>query len=242
MHHSPGETYTQAPVEAVAAGAAGNVEAGVVNFIVNTVPASAVTNPSPISGGADLETDDDFRTRCVLAPYRMAKGIERHWESLAGDITGVARAKCLASAPAPGSFQILVWSRDADGNLTPADSPLLALVQTYLDDYCLACVTLTAVAPAGPLQDVIGYLDVAAGHTAEELTPAVNVALAAVFSGLTGDQVLTRAALIAAAMSVQYVTNYRLAVPAADVTPSAGESVLSGLLQTLPMEWDGAYL
>lgn len=234
-----GKTTVDLAVEAIVAGAAGNAEAMEINTLVDTAAGiTGVENPYAVAGGCDEEAGEDLRNRCVLAPYRMANKIERYYEALACDVTGVARAKCISGYAGPGTFKVLVWSRDADGNLVAASSALVAAVQTYLDQYVLAGVTLLVAAPAGPIQDVTGYLEVAAGQSHEGISPYVKAAIEAVFAGLGADKELTRAALIAAAMAVAHVTNFKLAVPNADVTPGSGETILAGLIQILPMEWD----
>ncbi|MBW2672331.1 MAG: baseplate J/gp47 family protein [Deltaproteobacteria bacterium] len=58
-----GETAI-APIEAVVAGAAGNVPAYTITQIVNPLPGvSTVTNESPTTGGKDRESDTDLRMR-----------------------------------------------------------------------------------------------------------------------------------------------------------------------------------
>lgn len=237
-----GDTYVDIAVAAVVAGSAGNVEAEEVDTMIDTVVGiTDVVNPYAISGGCDEELDEDLRHRCALVPYRIAPGIERYWEALAGDVAGVARAKTVSGYAGPGTFKVLVWSRDAEGNLVAGSSSLVTAVQDYLDPYVIACVTLEVAAPAGPIQDVTGYLEVAAGQTHEGVSPYVKAAIEAVFAGLGADEKLTRASLVAAAMGVAYVENFKLAVPNADVTPGTGETILAGLIQILPMEWDTEY-
>ncbi len=57
-------------VQAVNAGSAGNADSDTVNSIVSAVNGfSFVTNPDPITGGNDLETDEDFGAR-ILARWQ----------------------------------------------------------------------------------------------------------------------------------------------------------------------------
>jgi uncharacterized phage protein gp47/JayE len=61
-------------VEAVEPGAEGNVPAGAISQLVSPVSGvTAVSNPSPTSGGAGVETDDLYRTRLLLE-YGAAQG------------------------------------------------------------------------------------------------------------------------------------------------------------------------
>jgi uncharacterized phage protein gp47/JayE len=165
----------------------------------------------------------------------------RFWEALASDLVGVARTSVVSCWAGPGTYKVLVWSRDAEGVLVAASASLVADVQALLDDYEMACTVVTAAIPAGPMQDVTAYLDVASGHTHEVVAPFVKAALEAVFAGLGADDKLVRAELVAAAMGVAHVTNFKLAEPRQDVTPGSGETILAGLIQVLPMEWDTEY-
>lgn len=230
-------------VQAVATGASGNCAAAAIDTLVESLAGLvSVTNPAPLAGGAAEEADQDLRQRCFLAPYRMAVGGPvRLWEALALDVAGVARAKCISCPEGPGTFSVLVWSRDAEARLVAASAALIEDVQTYLDEYVLAGVILTVEAPDGPLQDVTGYLEVASGHTYEEVAPLVVAAIVAYLDGLALNQTAVRAAIIAAAMSVTHVADFRLAVPEANVVPGEGETIGAGLVQVLPLEWNGQY-
>lgn len=235
-----GETYIDLEVEAVVAGAAANVMVDTVTTMVDSAPLGidSCTNPSTVSGGAAEETDEDFRLRCTLAPYRLSQGVERFWESLSTDIVGVARAKCASCWAGPGTFKVFLWSKDADDRLIAASETLITTVSTYLASWVPVGVRMTVAAPSGPLQDVLGYVEAAEGHTTEEVSPYVKAALTAVFTGLSDGDKLKRAALIAAAMGVSNVANFRLATPADDVEPGETDTLVPGLIQILPMEWD----
>lgn len=240
---APGAGPVDLRVEAVLAGASGNVAAGEVDTLVDNIPeVTDVTNPSPIAGGADEETDEDLRNRCALAPFRMGTGQpDRTWEVLAGDVIAVARTRVISNYAGPGTFKVYVWSRDAEGNLVGGSTALVTAVQDYLDNYTLAGVTLVVATPPGPMQDVVGYVEAAAGHTYEEVAPLVVDAIEDLFAGLAVDEELVRAAITAAAMGVANVKDFRLSEPAANVTPGSGETIQAGQIRILPMEWDTEY-
>ncbi len=227
------------PIQAIKEGPEYNLPARALNFIIDEIrDITNGYNPGPTSGGTNEESDEDLRYRCYLAPYRQARTIERFWESLACDIIGVAQAKCCACAPHPGAFQILVWSRDAEGRLVPANSDLLTRVQEYLTQFAPACITLSAVAPTGSYQNIIAYLKVAQDYEFEQLMPQVKSAIESVFNSLLPGQTLTRARLITAAMNITGVENFFLSQPNTDITPLEDELILPGSIAIYPWEWD----
>ncbi|MCX7731632.1 MAG: baseplate J/gp47 family protein [candidate division WOR-3 bacterium] len=229
------------PIEAIEPGALYNLPTGALSYIIDEIPDVTGSNPSPTAGGADEETDEDLRHRCFLAPYRLARSIERCWESLACDITGVARAKCLSCSPSPGKFRIYIWSRDAAGRLVSPSPQLITTVQEYLNQFVPVCITLTVTQPTGPYQDIIAYLKISETAQFNEIMPLVKTALESVFSALLPGETLTRARLIAAAMSIPGVINFRLALPLDDVTPQETETIYPGTITIHPWEWDSQF-
>lgn len=70
----PGGGSIVVPVQAVEAGSAGNVVAGSITVLLSPLDGiSAITNPDPTLSGADVETDEAFRNRILLA-YTGAQG------------------------------------------------------------------------------------------------------------------------------------------------------------------------
>lgn len=81
----------EVPVEAINAGADGNSPSGSVNTIVTAVDGfSFVTNTAPLTGGSDVETDEDYGARLLLKWQAVGKltqaGVE---DSVTSSITGV---------------------------------------------------------------------------------------------------------------------------------------------------------
>ncbi len=72
---SIGGTDVEIPIEAVVAGLAGNVPANdIIGLAANISGISAVTNPSPTTGGLPLETDTNFRKRMIETTLRSVAG------------------------------------------------------------------------------------------------------------------------------------------------------------------------
>jgi hypothetical protein len=72
-----GATVVEVPAQAVEGGARGDVSAGQVTQWLNAVEGiTSVTNPAPFTGGADAETDSQFRDRIKKTIFRNLAGTE----------------------------------------------------------------------------------------------------------------------------------------------------------------------
>ena len=78
-----GTTKAEIPVVATVAGSAANVAANTVTYSVSYQGYFAVTNVLPMTGGRDLETDEEFRTRIVNTIFRGEFGTVDQYLGLA---------------------------------------------------------------------------------------------------------------------------------------------------------------
>lgn len=126
------------PARAEVAGAPGNTGLGTTTVTLSTLAGiSAVTNPTPFTGGVDRETDDQFRARIVEYTSTLARSTRNALEFRAkqAEIDGqrVVLARCLQSPYyAPGSATLLI----DDGSGT-AES----FAQTTLDEDLITSAT-----------------------------------------------------------------------------------------------------
>ena len=116
--------------QALTAGIAGNVAAGAITSL-DTVLADvlSVTNPTPMDGGEEIESDSDFRDR-ILGEYQGTSGggnvtDYRRWSAS----QGVVRTTVVPVWSGPGT--VLVIAMNSDG--TPVASTVVAGLQAYLD-------------------------------------------------------------------------------------------------------------
>ena len=116
--------------QALVAGSAGNVAAGAITSL-NTVLADvlAVTNPAPMQGGQEEESDADFQDR-IVGEYTGTSG--------GGNVTdykrwsasqGIARTTVVPVWYGPGT--VLVIAMNPDG--TPVANTVVTSLQQYLD-------------------------------------------------------------------------------------------------------------
>ena len=118
-------------VQAVVAGASGNVAAGAVTKMPVTLTGiSVVTNPAAMTGGYDAETDDSLRARYYVAVLTPAtSGNKNQYIAWAESVTGVGGAKCYPLANGENTVEVCI----IDSNMQPASAELVAAVQAYID-------------------------------------------------------------------------------------------------------------
>jgi uncharacterized phage protein gp47/JayE len=115
---------------ALTPGSASDVAANAVASLDSVLPTViSVTNPQPMTGGQEQESDDDFRLR-ILGEYTGTSGggnvvDYRRWAAS----QGIARVAVIPAYPGPGS--VLVVAMNADG--TPVASTVVTSFQQYLD-------------------------------------------------------------------------------------------------------------
>ncbi len=203
-----GVTSLTVPVQAVTAGAAGNVVAGAISSIPTVIMGvTTVTNAAPFGGGLDAENDPALRTRFGLYVASLAKATKT---ALANAIASVQQglsftvteASNYAGQNQPGSFYVVV----DDGSGSPPQS-LLTAVATAID----------AIRPMGTSWAVFGPTVVqanpnltvvaATGYSHATVSAAVANAVGALISGLGLGVSLPYSQLAAVAWGVPGVAN-----------------------------------
>lgn len=81
---NPGQLTADIPVQAVVAGAAGNVAAGMlINFGTGLTGVSSVINANPLTGGSNQESDADLRARFKATVFRSLAGTQSMYQAIA---------------------------------------------------------------------------------------------------------------------------------------------------------------
>lgn len=217
-----------APIAAVVAAAAGNRGAGqALSLVSPVVGVQPTATAGALTGGADVEEDDDLRAR-FLARIRQPPhgGAEHDYPAWALEVPGVTRAWCYPQELGLGTVTVR-FVRDEDASPIP-DVDEVAAVQAYIDERRPVTAQVTVVAPvAVPLDFEI-----------QGLTPSNATVQAAVEAELRdlllresvpGGTILLshiRAAISAAAGETDYV----LLSPAANVTNTTGNMSTMGTI------------
>jgi uncharacterized phage protein gp47/JayE len=117
---APAEGSVDIPVQAVAAGAAGNLSAGAVAALVTPLAdISTVTNADPTTGGADVEGDAEYRRRIIVA-YRGARGSGTVADYIEWALAYPGVSYAIAVPLWAGAGTVLVLITDVDNRPMPA--------------------------------------------------------------------------------------------------------------------------
>jgi uncharacterized phage protein gp47/JayE len=118
-------------VQAMEAGALGNVPALAVELLLTPVDGvTAVSNPEAIGGGSDVENDDAYRERLLLEMSAQGGGgTVSQFERWALAVPGVGFVTVQPLPAGPGTVRVMV--RDMQGK--PVSAEVLRAVQNDLD-------------------------------------------------------------------------------------------------------------
>lgn len=119
-------------VRAQIPGSSGNAAAGTVNYFpVSISKITSVTNPEPISGGTDAETDAEYRERYMyFLDHPVTTGNKYEYEQWAREVDGVGLAKCYPLHNGPGTVKVVI----ATAEMEPAGAELVENVTAYIDE------------------------------------------------------------------------------------------------------------
>jgi uncharacterized phage protein gp47/JayE len=181
---------------AAVAGAAGNQSANTPATVDS--PPIGIANTALVlsmTGGADVESAAELLERLLLDMVEIAQGgNDVDYKRWALGVPGVSRAYVFPVRRGLGTVDVVP--------LPPTglpDAPLLASVQAVLDAKrpagMLPAYGVLALAPAAISTPVTATVAVGAGYTLAGVTPALNAAIAAVFSELGPGDTLVRTRL-----------------------------------------------
>lgn len=169
-----GTSQVDIPVECTIAGTIGNVPPNSIQSAASSIGAVSVTNLSPLTGGVDVETDDDLRQRFKNTFLRNIAGTEDFYRALCVNNKFVSKVAVYGPTTlyrtqiaAPSSNAVLPVHQDVKWVWTDTQSVFKNLAQpnetfyTPLQDYTWAGgsqATLTRVSTgtivAGDILDV----------------------------------------------------------------------------------------
>lgn len=216
-----GEAYVDVPARAVEAGAAGNT--GVDTVLSMSVPPTGIvkcTNPEAFTGGEDEETDESLRTRILDSYQRLPNGANAaFYESQAMLYPGVAAAKAVGRARGIGTVDVYVAVTAG-----VPETNLLEAIQADLESKREIAVDVQVKAPETRTVDVSIALAVEQNADYETVKAAVESAVRGYFTGARLGESVLLSELYALLHEVDGLSNYRISVPAEDVT--VGTTVL----------------
>lgn len=166
-----------ADIEAVEAGAAGNVPAGAITQIpVSIAGVTAVTNPTATSGGTDEESDADLLARLLERVQNPAtSGNAAHYKQWALEVSGVGDAKVLPLWDGPGTVKVVI----IDSNKQPANAEIVQNAADYIETVRPIGATVTVESATGLEIDVTATVTLATGAVLADVQAVFEEALTA---------------------------------------------------------------
>ena len=225
-------TSLTVPVRAVVAGEAGNCAASTPLSLVNPidgVQSSAVAGE--ISGGADIEDIEAYRTRILDRIQEAPQGGDADdYVAWAKEVSGVTRAWCSPEELGPGTVTVRFVRDDDTASIIP-DAGEVSSVASYIAARRPVTAQVTVVAPIAVTQN----------FSISGLNPATATVKSAIDSALRA--LLRREAQPGATLLISHIReaistaageyDHALTSPSADVVFSTGQMPVMGTITWL---------
>ena len=215
-----------APIQAVAAGAKGNAEAGMELHLISPVAGVQSTCiASEITGGADAEGDEALRERLLYRQRTPPKaGTKDDYVKWALEVPGVTRAWCFPKEMGQGHVTVRFMTDGMTENGIP-DAKAIKAVEDHITEEMPVTVILHVVPPNPKPLDLT--LDILPD------TPAIRAKVEqAIETVIYTDSVPAGAILLTsldrAVASVSELKSYRIQTPTDDVACGIGEIFVLG--------------
>ena len=161
-------------VTATEAGTKGNVPAASITMMMTPIKGiTSITNPAPITGGTEQESDDNLRGRIDeldAASEASFVGSDGDYKRWAEEVPGVGTALPMPEWAGPGTVKVVV----IDSNGQPANESIITAVYNHImrpDDRIQRKApigaTVTVVAPTAKEINYTFLLEIQAGETQE---------------------------------------------------------------------------
>lgn len=169
-----GGTVT-ADIEAVLAGASGNVPGATITAIPISIPGmTAVTNANPTTGGTDTESDADLLDRLLERVQNPpTSGNAGHYMQWAKEVSGIGDAKVFPIWNGNGTVKVVV----IDSNRQPAGSELVQDVIDHIEANRPIGATVTVLSATGVTINVAADVDLESGYTLSQVQAAVQASI-----------------------------------------------------------------
>lgn len=178
-----------ANIEAVEAGADGNVAAGTITVLAQPVTGvTSVTNAAATSGGADEESDESLLDR-LLQKVRQpgTSGNKADYINWALEVSGVGGVQVIPLWNGPGTVKIVLIGTDKK----PASTEVVQAVQDYIapvsgegEGKAPICMDVTVVAATAVNIDVSATVTLTGTKTLQEVQTAFEEALDDYFASI----------------------------------------------------------
>lgn len=233
--------------EATTAGVDGNLTEGDVLTLQSPplgVDSTVTVAEEGLSGGTDLESDEELRARLLVRRQAgSAGGTQADYQQWALSVAGVFEAHVLPLRRGLGTVDVAIFTEGEGGTRTAAGPVIVSAVQTYLDSVRPVTADVLAITATAVTRTVtVHLLLVKTGYDEDEVITGIEEAVAAFFLELQTGDVLYRSQLRVAIGNVAGVADFDLLLPDEDETPTLSESVAQiyvlGTLTVHGTDWE----
>jgi uncharacterized phage protein gp47/JayE len=221
----PGQTAVTVSAEAVTGGSNGNVSADTVTAVIN--PPQGITycsNAAAFSGGTNGESDDALRERLLQSFYTISNSTNSaYYYQKAMEVRDVVSVYVDPRVRGRGTADVIIAT--AEGIPSAA---LIKEVSDMFDTEREINVDVLVKAPTIRTQNVTILVRAKTGHTTETVYANVRNAVTGYMRGLAINERLLISKLSNIVYNTEGVENFRITLPASDVTPLAGQIIKPG--------------
>lgn len=206
-------------VQAVTAGAAGNVQAGTVTNIASNISFDSATNALAFTGGADAETDAALLARFQLTLQGLRSGILASAKAAIASLQlglqyAIVENQTLGGSPQNGYFFVVI---------SPYSSTLQQQVYSAVDAVRPLTSTFGVFAATQVTANVVVTVTAASGYTHTQVASAVQTAINAYIAAIPLGSGLSWSALYSVVWGVSGVAS------ASGLTLNGGTADLAGV-------------
>lgn len=201
--------------QAVEAGAAGNFLTGASLTLVSAPSGvSSIATGSAMTGGADIETDAELRTRLLDLIRNPPHGGAAHdYVRWANEMTGVDAAWCYPLRRGIGTVDVVILP---EGGGVPSGG-LIAETATYIAGLRPVTADVLVMGPTAVPVAVTATLTLTGAVSLTDIQAFAAVDLAAYFAGLAPGATAFRSQILAILATQTGVADVSLSAPAANV-------------------------
>lgn len=214
------------PAIAQIGGLASNLAPGFIGTVIDTVPAdpaATVANPAAFTGGAEAETDEEYRARLALFFSTVQRGTVAALIFAALLVPGVTIATVDESlVPTDGVVRVYIGDPDANSN-----APLIALVVIQIDLFRAAGVQVVVLGASRQEEPVALTITVPLGADTANLSSEIKSNILGYTSALRPGEALRVSELCFRAHDASAdVISVLATTPTADVTPTLPQDAI----------------
>ena len=218
-------------VMALQKGEASNVAAGTVTLLVNVPPGiTSAVNPNAFDGGTDPESTEEYRTRLLIEIADPQTGSVDDLVAWSKTVEGVDSATVFENDNMGSPLNGHVTVRIAGPNGAIPDADTIASVQSLLDSWDIANITVHVTTFTAKVQAVTVDVTLDATHVLSDVTATVQQAITDYINSVPVGGVLYVAGIIDAVYGLPGILDVVMTSPTTNQTTTSTQKFTPGTI------------